>query len=98
MEVDMNINGYNFSGPFSINATFTSDFAGVYLISNPQGKIIDVGETESMNTRLPNHDRKPCWVQNGGNALYVCNISQEGSRLALESSIRVANNPTCGIR
>lgn len=94
----MNINGYTFQGPYDPSKGFKSDFAGVYLIVDSQNRVVDVGETNSINTRLPNHDRKPCWTRHGGSILYVCPLNGEQERLSLESQIRATYSPSCGER
>lgn len=56
------IQNYNFDGPYSIDASF-NEVAGVYVIYTNQNWL-DVGETDSLKTRISTHERKPEWVRN----------------------------------
>lgn len=96
----MDVLNHQFQGPYDHNLAFKRDFGCVYLLVNAQGQLIDVGQTESVNNRLPNHDRKQCWIRNGcpDKQLYVYSIANEQYRLNLESAIRNAYAPACGIR
>lgn len=87
--------GYTFNGPFSINASF-SEAAGIYLITNSNGNIVDVGETENLKERISNHERHNCWTKNGGINLYFHHENNESQRLAKEKLFRSKSNPVCG--
>lgn len=96
----INIEGYQFSGPFYHTKRFNQDFGCVYLILNQQNKIIDVGETSDVNSRLLNHERKSCWYLNGSGdtGLYIYISQDQGFRLLLEKLIRNKYRPLCGDR
>ncbi len=94
----MKISNYIFDGPFDHNKVFNRDFGAVYAILDMRNIVVDVGETSSVNSRLPNHDRKECWNRNGGISLYVLNTPIESDRLRIESEIRGLYAPVCGIK
>lgn len=90
--------GYQFSGPYFHTRRFVNDFPCVYALINPLGQLVDVGQTDSVNTRIPNHDRKMCWYRHGctdsGLHLYISH--DPNFRTALETVIRSRYNPLCG--
>lgn len=96
----MKILNFEFQGPFDHNDVFTRNFGCVYALVNPNSKLVDVGQTNKINDRLPNHDRKQCWIRNGcpNRQLYVRVNENEQARLTLETAIRNRYNPTCGVR
>lgn len=96
--MSMTIEGEEFAGPFNHTVDFDRDFPCVYVILNPSSEVVDVGQTESVNGRLPNHDRKECWYQHGCtvSGLYVCELHDKQGRLILEHRIRNTYNPPCG--
>jgi len=96
----MNIAGYNFDGPYDPDKGFTKDFAAVYSIVDDKPKVVDVGQTNNINDRFPNHERKPCWLRNkdGEIHLYIYKEESEKNRLRIESEIRGVYNPPCGER
>lgn len=96
----MNILSYQFEGPFSTELPFNSDFGAVYTIINSVDQLIDVGQTGSVNNRMPNHERKNLWqaYKQAGLSLYIYPEQSESKRLLIESQIRNAFNPPCGER
>lgn len=88
--------GYTFNGPFSINTSF-NEVSGIYLITNINGTIVDVGETENLKERIPNHERRGCWEKNNGVNLYFHHENNENQRLAKEKLFRSKSNPACGV-
>lgn len=96
----MQIEGYIFSGPYYHTKTFTRDFGCVYVLINSLNRVVDVGQTSSINSRIINHERKTCWIRNGcGNTgLYIYISNDENFRLLLERLIRAKYNPLCGDR
>lgn len=88
--------GYVFNGPFSINASF-NEVAGIYLITNSDGTIVDVGETDNLKNRIPSHERRSCWARNNGINLYFHRENNQEQRLAKEKLFRVKSNPACGV-
>jgi hypothetical protein len=102
------ISGYEFEGPYSIDTTVISaDRAAVYvIICSTLGKseVIDVGESGEVGVRIANHDRRPCWVRNCNGSLYVYlryMPSAQGytadDRRALERKIRSEYTVPCGV-
>ena len=87
--------GYTFKGPFSVSTSF-NEVARIYLITNSNKNIVDVGETENLKERIPNHERYNCWTKNGGINLYFHHENNESQRLAKEKLFRSKSNPVCG--
>lgn len=59
----MNISGYTFEGSYSYMQGFTVTIPAVYVVIdsyNNQSVVIDVGQTEDLNNRFPNHPRESC--------------------------------------
>ena len=96
----MNINGNVFSGPYSPFKGFDSVIAAVYAILDSRNTVIDVGQSEDLNNRFPNHQRENCWRTHGiGDlGLYILRENSEQNRLRIESGIRQRYNPLCGDR
>lgn len=96
----MQIEGYTFSGPYYHTKTFNRDFGCVYVLLNSLNRVVDIGQTSSINSRIINHERKTCWIRNGcGNTgLYIYISPDENFRLLLEKLIRTKYNPLCGDR
>jgi hypothetical protein len=64
---------------------------GVYVIFNGQGdSFIDVGQSENLNNRPENHERKSCWIKHCSKGIYflakVINNAEE--RTNIEQVIR----------
>lgn len=99
----MNISGYIFEGPYDYKRGFTDLISAVYAIidSNTNGNsLIDVGQSEDLNNRFPNHPRQSSWntVRAGTLSLWILRVRNERDRLAIESQIRTQYNPPCGER
>lgn len=88
--------GYTFNGPFLITTTF-NEVAGVYIITTSGGVVIDVGETDNLNNRIPSHERRACWTRNDGVNLYFHHERNKDQRLELEKTIRNKVPLACGI-
>lgn len=94
-----NINGYQFEQGYPLATTF-NNVAAVYIIYTSQSWL-DVGETDQLETRISEHERRPCWQRNAGNVPIYVAVHQESNqqaRLAIESALRSQLNPTCGDR
>lgn len=94
------VSGYNFEMDYPMTTTRFNSVGGVYLVY-ANGRWLDVGETEDLSLRIPNHDRKPDWISNAcGYPIYigVYQEDNESARLAIESTLRIALNPVCGDR
>jgi hypothetical protein len=84
-----------------------SDFAAIYVIlcvdKGGNSKVIDVGQSGEVGTRINSHDRANCWKKNcqTGN-IWVCLYKTPSTsytkdqRTALEGEIRKYYNPDCG--
>lgn len=94
----MNISGYLFQGPYSPYQGFQNTISAIYAILDDQSRLLDVGQTEDLNNRFPNHPRRSCWETNkvGNLHLYILQTASEQTRLQIESLIRNQYNPTCG--
>lgn len=94
------IQGYSFTGPYYHTRRFQNDFGCVYVLINNLNQIVDVGETDNINSRIINHERKTCWYQHGcgDSGLYVYITQDANFRLLLEQLIRTKYSPLCGER
>lgn len=92
------VEGNIYDGPWSISNTTFNEVAGVYLIVDTNGAIVDVGETENLKGRIPNHERATCWSRNGGVNLWFHHELNQALRLIKEKHIRDKFNPVCGIK
>lgn len=95
-------NLYTFNGPFR-HVDGLLQRSGVYLISvieNGVHKVLDVGESHDVHTRVKTHDRTSQWLaNNGGLPLHVSSYyCDESTRMAIESQLRAIFNPVCGDR
>lgn len=94
----MDLLGYTFQGPYSIDGRF-NDVPGIYLIlTAARNRVVDVGQTDSLGRRIPNHDRKLDWRQCGSCELWFHHEASEQTRLAKESQLRATYAPLCGER
>lgn len=96
---NINVDGYIFEGPYPINETHFNEIPGIYLISDWDGKFIDVGETESLKNRLASHDRKDCWSRNANQVINVWFHHEQNAynRLEKEKYIRNLHPFKCGL-
>lgn len=97
----MNILGNYFEIGFSLYGVVFNEVAGIYLIYTSGGRILDVGETDQLKTRLQNHERKLSWILNAGNESIFIAFHSEGNsalRLIKEQILRYNLNPVCGER
>jgi len=94
------LQGYSFSGPYFHTRKFNNDFGCVYVLINNLNQVVDVGSTNSINSRIINHERKTCWYKHGcgESGLYVYISPDENFRLLLERLIRTTYSPLCGDR
>lgn len=99
----MNISGFIFEGPFDHKRGFEGTIAAVYAIidSRVNGNyLIDVGQSEDLNNRFPNHPRELSWnsFRSRTLSLWILRVQNEQERLAIELQIRTKYNPPCGER
>ncbi|MFA6136103.1 MAG: hypothetical protein WC705_01985 [Candidatus Paceibacterota bacterium] len=94
------IEGFQFWGPYYHSRRFDKSFGCVYVILNNRNQVVDVGETNDVNSRLLNHERKMCWYRNGvgETGLYIYISNDQNFRLLLEKLIRNKYHPLCGDR
>lgn len=101
LTVHTNQGAYLFDGPHPTTDPL-HDQSGVYVISTNAGnhhKVIDAGESHAVKTRVGSHDRAHLWKQHIIDGLYASvYYCDEASRMALESLVREAHNPPCGVR
>ena len=98
----INIINYTFDGPFS-SVNDLKNQSGVYVILGNHGsgnwKVVDVGESSDVKTRVSNHDRADCWKQQGYSNLTVAALyTNEARRMEIESQLRRHFKPPCGER
>lgn len=103
----MSLNVHTKQGPIQFDGPHTSTASllaqsGVYVIStivNGLHRVLDAGESEDIQNRVNSHDRKNQWDSHISDRLYVsaCYCSAT-DRMVLESAVRGAHNPPCGIR
>ena len=101
--MSINIGGYEFDGPYTTIGPL-EDRSGVYAILCPQNggyRVVDVGESATVRSRVENHDRASCW-RGVSNALsvaarYTPGLQQSG-RQVIEQALRAQFNPPCGDR
>lgn len=97
---------YTFDGPFNSTA-FLEDRAGLYAILTPVGanqfRVVDIGESASVRTRVERHDRSDCSRRNASRdglcvAVRYTPYAQQAGRVEIESELRQQYSPACGIR
>ncbi len=96
--------GYKFNGPFKSTSSL-EDKSGVYAILTPTNasryKVVDVGESATVKSRVENHDRKSCWQRNAssGRLYYAVHYTpglHQAGRKTIEQKVRQQYNPPCG--
>lgn len=99
----INVNGYSAQGPFT-NPQLLEDRSGVYLILTRNGNgttwtVVDIGESHAVRSRVMDHDRRPCWVQNNKGTLSCAAIyATQEQRMLIEQELRDQYSPVCGDR
>ncbi len=104
--MSIEISGYKFDGPYGSTSSL-EDRSGVYSILTPTDsthyKVIDVGESATVKTRVENHNRESCWRRNtnSGGLRYAVHYTprlQQAGRRAIEQEIRQRYHPPCGVK
>ena len=92
----MLINNLNFAGPYYYDRNFDQDFACVYAIV-VGNKLIYVGITDSINTRMSGHHKVDCWKRYSSDTkiLYFYRESNQATRESIEAGIIKAYNTPC---
>ena len=74
----MDISGYPFQGPYS-DTSQLEDRSGIYVILDyehgQRPRVIDVGESAQVKSRVEGHDRKDCWTRNSRGTLKYASIT-----------------------
>lgn len=92
------IQGYIFEGPWSLGTEF-NNVSGIYIIYTQSNQILDIGQTDSLGTRLLKHERKAEWILKAGlEKIFVAfhKENNEIQRLFKERLLRLSLNPLCG--
>lgn len=95
----INIGNYTFEGPYG-DTTYLKNQSGVYAIlcsNNGEYHVVDLGESETIKSRVENHDRKSCWDRNCNGNLTVA-VLYTPDRQLIEQIIRKIYNFPCGER
>jgi hypothetical protein len=99
--MSITIGNLNFDGPFTGSSQLQSR-SGVYAVlgrGTGDWIVVDIGESNDVQARVANHDRKPQWQTRGhatlGVAAYYCD---EVTRMKVEKQLRQQYNPACGDR
>ncbi|HEY8162427.1 MAG TPA: hypothetical protein VIF34_09200 [Methylocystis sp.] len=91
------IGNYTFDGAYSSYA-FLDDRSGVYAVIGGGRKVVDIGESGAVRTRVETHDRAPAWARQGLPLTFAALYCDEASRMRIERELRVMYNPPCGDR
>lgn len=94
------IGNYVFDGNYSSPA-FLDDKSGVYAVlgATMNGhKVVDIGESGWVRTRVQGHDRAQAWARQGLSLSYAALYCDEAARMRIESELRGRFNPPCGDR
>lgn len=98
---DATFNGYDFE--VYPSGTIFKSVGAVYIFTkrvvDSKGKgthtLLYIGQTESLQDRIPNHDKWSCANRNGVNCICVHRDNNEYSRLDKETNLRRLNNTPC---
>jgi hypothetical protein len=94
------IGSYSFDGPYDVEKSNFNNVKGIYVIY-ASNIWLDVGETDNLGERIPNHERKNCWKSHANNEivyLLFLAVSDYDQRLEIESALRERLKPACGDR
>ena len=94
------IGKHTFDGIYS-SPTHLADRSGVYAVlgATMSGqKVVDIGESGWIRTRLQAHDRAQVWARQGLPLSYAALYCDEASRMRIERDLRARYNPPCGDR
>lgn len=92
---------YEFNGPHN-SVDSLSELSGVYILTTKDNgihKVLDVGESAGVKSRIANHDRSEEWQKHTIDSLFVsAYYCDEPNRMVIEKQIRDFHNPPCGVR
>src|SRR5579883_1578757 len=93
------IGKWDFEGPYS-SLDYLNDCPGIYIILDKihnTFNVIDVGESDTVKTRVRNHDRESCWRMKQQGSLFVAVLYtphlQPIRRRLIEHEIRSQYSP-----
>lgn len=91
--------GTEFQGPYS-DTVYLKHQSGVYLIvdGSNHDKVVDVGSSGDVKSRIENHDRKNLWKKNARTLAYAVRYCIELQRLGIELKLRSELDPPVGMR
>jgi hypothetical protein len=98
------LSGYKFAGTYASTSSL-EDRSGVYAILTPttqnRYRVLDIGESATVKSRVENHDRESCWRRQAKNgeiryAVHYTPGLQQTGRRAIEQEIRGQYHPPCG--
>jgi len=98
--MSINIGNYTFDGAHP-SPTHLADRSGVYAVLGrlPTGlKVLDIGESGAIRTRVAAHDRASDWGRQGLPLSFAALYCDEASRMRVERELRAKFNPPCGDR
>lgn len=93
----INLGNYTFDGAYS-SPSFLDDRSGVYAVLGGGRKVLDIGESGGIRTRIQSHDRAPAWARQGLPLTFAALYCDEANRMRIERELRAAYNPPCGDR
>lgn len=99
------LSGYEFRGLYP-SAESLQDSSGVYAVltqlDDGKFRVLDVGESATVRSRVENHDRAESWLEHVVNgihyAVYYTHGLQQSGRMEIEQELRAIYNPPCGER
>lgn len=102
LTVHTNAAQYQFDGPYTSPDEMGSK-SGVYVITTKTAedrhRVLDVGESGDLSDRLTNHERSGCWRSHEQQGIHMwCYYCEESERMEIETMIREAHNPPCGMK
>lgn len=96
--------GHTWDGAFTDPARLEAR-SGVYGVWSRNGndwKLLDIGESSDVQTRVRNHDRADQWNQHATGPLYYAATYtaqlHQAARMTIEQALRAAYRPPCGDR
>ncbi|WP_321403877.1 hypothetical protein [Maridesulfovibrio sp.] len=105
--MSISIGGFTATGPYT-NTEDLQDRSGVYIlltkknIVNNKWKVVDIGESREIRSRVQDHDREECWGWESEGVLDYAVIytsgKQKAGRMEVEHELRAQYSPPCGGR
>lgn len=94
-------NMYRFSA-FPLNSNFIYAGAVYAFLRLPtafgfsaQPTVVYIGQSSNISSRIPLHEKWPCVLKNGANAIGLLFEASEATRLVIETDLRRFNDPIC---